>query len=45
MGYLFSAYFVLWAATFGYLWVLGSRQRRLEQELASLRQDPVSEAE
>ncbi|MBN1642655.1 MAG: CcmD family protein [Anaerolineae bacterium] len=36
MGYLFGAYFVLWALTFGYLWTLGVRQRRLERELASL---------
>jgi CcmD family protein len=39
MGYLFGAYFVLWVMTFGYLWVLGARQRRLEQELASLQEE------
>jgi CcmD family protein len=35
--YLFAAYFVLWSVTFGYLFVLGGRQRRLEQRLAALR--------
>lgn len=37
MVYLFAAYFVLWAITFGYLFVLGGRQRQLEQRLAALR--------
>jgi len=36
MIYLFAAYFVLWSITLGYLFVLGGRQRRLEQQLASL---------
>jgi CcmD family protein len=35
--YLFAAYFVLWSITFGYLFLLGGRQRRLEQRLSSLR--------
>ena len=36
MVYLFSAYFVLWAITFGYLFSLGTRQKRLQQELERL---------
>jgi CcmD family protein len=36
MVYLFAAYFVLWSITFGYLFVLGGRQRRLEQRLTAL---------
>lgn len=36
MGYLFAAFFVLWATTFGYLFFLGSRQLRLQRELESL---------
>jgi CcmD family protein len=36
--YLFAAYFVLWSITFGYLFALGGRQRRLEQRLAALRE-------
>lgn len=39
MVYLFAAYFVLWSITFGYLFVLGGRQRRLEQRLVALRDD------
>jgi CcmD family protein len=39
MGYLFSAYFVLWAITFGYLFLLGSRQKRLQRELELFRQE------
>ena len=47
MAYLFGAYFVLWAVTFGYLLVLGQRQKRLQQELelAQRRQSPVSNRE
>jgi len=36
--YLFAAYFVLWSITFGYLFALGGRHRRLEQRLAALRE-------
>jgi CcmD family protein len=39
VGYLFSAYFVLWAGTFGYLFFLGTRQKRLQRELELLRQE------
>jgi CcmD family protein len=38
MIYLFGAYFVLWAITFGYLFFLGSRQKRLQEELETLRE-------
>jgi CcmD family protein len=39
MLYLFVGYFVLWALTFGYLFVLGTRQRRLQRDLERLRQE------
>ena len=39
MGYLFSAYLILWGVTFGYLFMLGARQKRLERELELLRQE------
>ncbi len=38
MAYLFGAYFVLWAITFGYVFSLAARQKRLERELNSLHQ-------
>lgn len=38
MGTLFSAYFVLWSLTFGYLFTLGSRQKKLQRELALLQE-------
>ena len=45
MVYLFVGYFVLWALTFGYLYVLGSRQKRMQRELESLLQErPASES-
>jgi CcmD family protein len=36
MVYLFVGYFVLWALTFGYLYLLGSRQRQMQRELETL---------
>lgn len=39
MVYLFVGYFVLWALTFGYLYVLGSRQRQMQRELEALLQE------
>ena len=36
MVYLFVGYFVLWALTFGYLYVLGSRQKQMQRELERL---------
>ena len=43
MGYLFGAYLTLWGLTFGYIWMLGARQRRLEQEIASLQRDAAED--
>ncbi len=37
-GYLFAAYTVIWAVVFGYVFYLFSRQRRLRQEIDSLRE-------
>jgi CcmD family protein len=42
MVYLFVGYFVLWALTFGYLYILGSRQKRMQRELETLLQDRSS---
>ena len=39
MVYLFVGYFVLWALTFGYLYVLGSRQKQMQRELETLLQE------
>ncbi len=39
MVYLFSAYFVLWAVTFGYLFVLGAQQKQMQRDLERLRQE------
>ena len=39
MVYLFVGYFVLWALTFGYLFVLGARQKQLQRDLERLRQE------
>ena len=45
MAYLFVGYFVLWALTFGYLFVLGARQKQLQRDLERLRQErPASES-
>jgi CcmD family protein len=33
---LFVGYFVLWALTFGYLYLLGSRQKQMQRELETL---------
>jgi CcmD family protein len=38
MAFIFGAFFALWAITFGYLFMLGSRQRHLERELAQYRE-------
>lgn len=39
MAYLFIAYLVLWGLTFGYLWMLGVRQKRVERELELLQEE------
>ena len=33
MAHLFAAYFVLWAITFGYVFSIAARQKRLQREL------------
>lgn len=37
-GYLFSAYGIVWAVVFGYVLSLLNRQRRLRQEIDSLKE-------
>lgn len=37
MSYLFSAYLVIWILLFAYLVSLSRRQKRLDQELETLR--------
>ena len=37
MGYLFAAYTVVWALIFGYVVSLSGRQKRLNQELETLK--------
>lgn len=36
-GYLFTAFTIIWASFFGYVLVLLNRQKRLRQELDSLK--------
>jgi CcmD family protein len=38
MGYLVAAYAVFWALTFLYVFSISRRQKRLEQEIQTLRQ-------
>jgi CcmD family protein len=38
MVYLFVGYLVLWALTFGYLYVLSARQNEMQRELDQLNQ-------
>ena len=42
MASVFGAYFVLWAITFGYLFSLTARQKRLQRELELLRESQAS---
>ncbi len=37
-GYLFAAFAVVWAVVFGYVFLLLNRQRRLRQEIDSLKE-------
>ena len=37
-GYLFAAFTIIWASVFGYVLALFNRQKRLEQELDSLKE-------
>ena len=39
MLYLFMGFSVLWALTFGYLFVLGSRQKQIQRDLERLLQE------
>ena len=43
MAYLFGAFFVLWAITFGYLFLLGARQKQLQRQLELLLEEPSTE--
>ncbi len=36
MAYLFAAYMILWAITFGYVFSIAARQKRLQRELELL---------
>ena len=38
MAYLFFAFLVLWLLTFGYVFSIASRQKRLDVELERLRE-------
>ena len=38
MAYLFAAFLILWAVTFGYIFSIGARQKRLQQELEALQE-------
>ncbi len=37
-GYIFAAFAIVWAVIFGYLLLLFNRQRKLRQEINSLRE-------
>lgn len=37
-SYLFTAYTIIWAALFGYVFVLAQRERRLRREVESLKE-------
>ncbi len=37
-GYLFAAFAIVWAVVFGYVLLLLNRQRRLRQEINSLKE-------
>ena len=37
-GYLFAAFTIIWAVVFGYVLSLFNRQRRLRQEINSLKE-------
>ncbi len=37
VGYLFAAYAVFWALTFVYVFSIASRQKRLQNEIETLR--------
>ncbi|MFC1729834.1 CcmD family protein [candidate division KSB1 bacterium] len=39
MGYLFSAFFIIWIVLFGYLFNLGRKQKDLFREIDKLKED------
>jgi CcmD family protein len=47
MAYLFGAYLILWAITFGYVFAISARQKQLQRDLERLQesaqQSPVSD--
>jgi CcmD family protein len=45
MTYLLVAFLILWAITFGYVFSLGARQKRLQQELELLRKESAASRE
>jgi CcmD family protein len=38
LGYLFAAYTVIWAVVFGYVLFMQRKQKRLQQQIALLRE-------
>lgn len=38
MGYLFAAYGLIWALTFGYTLILGNRQKKIAKEVEMLQE-------
>lgn len=44
MAYLFAAFLILWAVTFGYIFSIGARQKRLQQELEALQEEEQDSA-
>jgi CcmD family protein len=44
LGYLFGAYFVLWGVTFGYVFSIAARQKRVQQQLDLLHEKQRSAA-
>ncbi|MFC1977946.1 CcmD family protein [Chloroflexota bacterium] len=37
-GYLLAAFTIIWASVFGYVLILSNRQKRLRQEINSLKE-------
>lgn len=44
MAYLFGAYLILWAITFGYVFSISARQKRLQRELEQLQESSQQSA-
>jgi CcmD family protein len=45
MAFLFGGFFALWAITFVYVFSIGARQKRVQQELERLLQSRADESE